>query len=131
MVALPHQSLKRRIFGRRPRALRKFFQLLPALVILVPGIEKRGRLRNVDEDRNFQLRAFFKQRIEDGIVGMDAFAVRILQVHAEILEDYQALRAVSYIGGKALRRALAVSGSVDVGVTRIREDDKAVGIAAL
>src|SRR5260370_36858653 len=85
----------------------------------------------MDEHGNLQLRAFFKQRIEDGIVGMDAFAVRILQVHAEILEDFQALRAVAYIGGKALRRALAVSGSVDVGVARIRKDSETVGVWSL
>ncbi len=87
MIALGHQGFKWRILCRRPRAARKFLQLLPALVVVVPWIKKRRRLRHVNQHGNLQLRAFFKHGIKYRIVHVNAFPIRIFQVHPEILEN--------------------------------------------
>ena len=70
--------------------------------------------------------------IAGGIVRADPLSVGILHVHAEILEDFQALRAAAlYIVFEPRRGALAVTGSVDVVVAQVGEDHEAVGMAPL
>src|SRR5438552_952092 len=130
MIALRHQRFKRRILRRRPRAARKFLQLFPAFVVVVPGIKKRGRLRYVNQHGKLQFRAFLEDGIELRIVRVHALAVRIFQVHSEILEDFQSLRAVLDVLFQARRHALSKSRRVQVVVTHVRENDESIGVAS-
>src|SRR5260370_19726070 len=68
MIALGHQRFKWRIPRGWASSLGEFLQFEPTLVVLIPWIEKRRRLGNVNEHRDFQLGAFFKKVIEAGIV---------------------------------------------------------------
>src|SRR5262249_25889318 len=94
MIALSHQRFKRRILRRRPRALRELLQFKPTLVVLVPGIEKSRRFGNMNQDGNAELGALFKDGRKNGIVHVNALAVGIVQLHAEVLEDFQTLCTV-------------------------------------
>jgi len=62
---------------------------------------------------------------------MNALPVCVLQFHAKILEDFQALRAVLDVLFQPRRHALAESGRVQVVVTHVGEDHKPVGVASL
>ena len=130
MIAFRHQRFKRRIFRRRPRALRKLFQLQPAFVVFVPGIEKRRRLGDVNQHRNAEVGAFFKHRRKGGIVHVDALAAFVMQLHAEVFENLQALRAVLDVLFKTLRDAFAEAGLVEVAVVHVRENNETIRIAA-
>src|SRR5882724_6700525 len=89
MIALRHQRFKRRVLRRRSRATRKFLQLLPSFVVIIPRIEKRRRLRHVDQHGNLQFRALLKYRVKLRIIHVNALPVSVFQFHPEILEDFQ------------------------------------------
>src|SRR6266481_3294807 len=131
MIALRHQRLERRILRRRPRASRKLFQLLPALVVVVPRIEKRRRFRHMNQHRKLQLRAFFKDGVKFRIVRVHALAVRVFQVHSEILENFQSLRTVLDVFFQSRRHAFPESRRVQIVVTHIREHYEPVGVTTL
>src|SRR6267378_1570273 len=128
-IALRHQRLERRILRRRPRASRKFFQLLPALVVIVPRIEKRRRFRHVNQHGKLQLRAFFKDGVKFRIVRVHALSAGIYQIHSEILEDFQSLRAVLDVLFQASRHAFSKSRRVQIVKTHVRENDESIRIA--
>src|SRR6266852_3044213 len=131
MVALRHQRLKRRILRRRPRPPWKFLQLLPALIVVVPRIDKRRRLPDVNQHGNLELRALLKHGIKYRIVYVDAFAIRIFQVHPEILENLQSLRAILDVLFQPRRHALPEPRRVQIVVTHICEHHKPARISPL
>src|SRR5258707_2213130 len=131
MIAFRHQRLERRILRRRPRTTRKFLQLLPAFVVIIPRIEKRRRLRHVNQHRDPQLRALLEHRVKLRIVHVHALPIRVLQFHPEVLEDFQPLRAVLDVLFEPLRHALPESRRVQIVITHVREHHKPVRIAPL
>src|SRR5713101_2325833 len=131
MIALCHQRLEGWILRRRPRPPRKFLQLLPALIVVVPRIKKRRRLRDVNQHGNLQLRALLKHGIKYRIVYVDAFEVRVFQIHSEILENLQSLCAILDVLFQPRRHALSEPRRVQIVVTHICEHHKPVRISPL
>jgi hypothetical protein len=63
------------------------------------------------------------------IVHVHSFAVCILQVHSEVLEDLQSLGTVSYVLFQACCGTLSLPRRIQVVVTQIRKYDETVGIS--
>ena len=107
IVLFAHQRFPAWIFFRRTGAAGMRLQLEPAFVVLIHGLEERPWLGGVDQHRNLQPGAGFKHFVEARIIHMDALAFGVLQIHAEVFEDLQTLRAVLHIAvelrGGALR----------------------------
>ena len=87
-VALGHQLLER----GKPRpvlvaAVGIERQLEPALVVVVERLEELRRIGGVDEDRNLEPRGRLPDRIELGIVELEAGAVGLPDAEAEALAD--------------------------------------------
>ena len=88
IVALRHQLLEAREAGRCGYATsREQRQLEPALVGVVDRLEELLRIGGVDEHRKLEPRARVPDRIELGIVELEARAVRLLDRQAEALRD--------------------------------------------
>src|SRR5206468_5800926 len=114
---------------RRSRAPRKLLQLEPALVVVVPGIEKRRGLRYVDKHVNAKLGALVPHRIEFGIVDVHALTAGVFHIHSEILEYFQALCAAALDVLLEPRGCpLAVPRGVKVVVTQIGKDHEAIRV---
>ena len=69
-------------------------QLEPALVVLILRLKKRPGLACVDQHGKFQPAAQLEDLVETRIVDVNALLFAVLQLHAEILENLQTLRAV-------------------------------------
>src|SRR5437660_2395568 len=130
MISLGHQGFKRGILRGWPSAPGKLFQLLPSLVVVVPRIKKCGRLRHVNQHGELQFPTFLKYGVEFRIVYVHALTVGILQIHSEILEDFQSLRAVPYVLFQPIRYALPKSWRVQVVVIHVGENDESIRVAA-
>src|SRR5690242_21759704 len=102
MIPLGYQSFEWRILRGWPRAPRKLFQPLPSLVVVVPRIKKRGRLRHMNQHGELQLRAFLKYGVKFRIVHVHALTVGIFQIHSEILrsEERREGKSVDLGGGR-------------------------------
>ena len=112
-IALPHQVLER----RKPRAVEvpavgKQRHLEPALVVVVERLEELRRIRGVDEHRNVEPRRRLPDRIELGIVQLQARSVGLAYGEAEALHDLaEAERAGLDVGFELRRRFRAETGT--------------------
>src|SRR5260370_28540136 len=97
-VVLPgHASSPTRILLRRAGAAGVGFQFQPALVVLVTRLKEHRRLGGMDEHGKLIPGANLENPVEARIVDMDALALAILQIHTEVLEDFQALCSVFHV----------------------------------
>ena len=85
----------------------------------------------MDQHRDLEPGADFEDLVEARIVDVDALALAVLQVHAEVLEDFQTLRAVFDILLELRGGARAVVGIVRCREIDVGEDDEAILVAAL
>ena len=93
-------------------AAREERQLQPALVVEVVRREERLRLGGVDEHRDVEARRRLPDRIELGVVDLQARAVGLLDVQAEALGDLaDADRAGGDVGLELLHGALGPARS--------------------
>src|ERR1700686_2023935 len=97
VVLLSHERFPAWILLRRARSPRMRLQLQPALVVFVPRLEEHCRLRRVNEHRKLISGADLENPVEARIVDMDALALAILQIHAEVLEYFQSLCSVFHV----------------------------------
>src|SRR5277367_571966 len=113
IVLLAHQCLPAWILVRRARTARMRFHFQPALVILIHWLEERPWLGGMNQNGNLQARAVFKYAVETRIVHMDALSLGVLQIHAEVLKDFQTLCAVVDVALELRGRTLGVTRIVD------------------
>ena len=105
--ALGHQLLEGDAARLGGGAAREERQLQPALVVEVVRREERLRLGGVDEHRDVEARRRLPDRIELGVVDLQARAVRLLDAQAERLGDLaDADRAGGDVGLELLHGAL-------------------------
>ena len=126
VVALRHQLLEARKLAGRIATVAEQRQLEPALVVVVDRLEELRGIRRVDEDGNLQPRAGIPDRIELGIVELQARSVRFARAQAEPFADLaDADGAGLQVGFELLRRPFRPAGS-DVGEVDARQHAHAI-----
>ena len=110
VVALGHQLLERHLARLVVAPIGEQRQLEPALVLDVLRLEELLRLGGVNERRHVEPRERVPQRIDLGIVDLQARAIRLGDAQAELLADFaDAERAGLDVGVELLNRLVAPS----------------------
>ena len=122
-------SLPRR-FARAP-AIRALLQLQPPLVGAVLRIPERCRVGRMNQDRDAEFPGLCPERIESRIVHGHAPARAVGDVHAEVLEDLETLRAIPHVRLELRRGPCGKARIVDALVGRVREDHEPVRMRSL
>src|SRR5687768_11551535 len=128
---LGHDRLPARILLRWTRPAGKLVQFEPSLIVFVDRLEEYRGLGSMDQNGDLVSSADLEYAVEARIVNVNALALGVLQIHAEILEDLQALRAILDVLLELIGRALAIAWLVEPVEVDVGEDCKPIFVVAL
>src|SRR5215212_2785882 len=114
-IALAHQLFERR--KARPilvAAIRIERQLEPPFVLVVQGLKELGWIRNVDEDRNLQVRGLLPYWIQLRIVELQPGPVCLLDGESKTFHDFANADRAGFDVSLELCRNLLTGSRADV-----------------